>query len=134
MKQVQLPAVQIHIRTRVEEEKLEGKMYRELTLLLHLPNYRTTHPNTTEQTRTMAAFMYYVLYEQITGLQKAQGGCSTEFMCGPTLFKRLVTGKKQPGGPGTASEAGKSSRSLEDMAAIEGEPAAKKLKVTPKPR
>ena len=125
VKQVQLPAVQVHIRTRVEEEKLEGKMYRELTLLLHLLNYRTIHPNAIEQIRTMAAFMYSVLYEQITGLQKAQG---------VTPFKCLNTGKKQPGGPGRASEAGKSSRSLEDVAAMEGEPAAKKLKVTPKPR
>ena len=129
MKQVQLPTVQVHIRTWVEEEKLEGKMYRELTLLLHLLNYRTIHPNAIEQIRTMAAFMYSVLYEQITGLQKAQGGCSTEFMCGVTPFKCLNTGKKQPGGPGRASEAGKSSRSLEDVAAMEGEPAAKKLKV-----
>ena len=134
VKQVQLPAVQIHVCTRAEEEKLEGKMYRELTLLLHLPNYKTIHPNATEQMRTMAAFMYYVLYEQITGLQKAQGGCSMEFKCGAMPFKCLVTGKNQPGGPGRVHEAGKSHRSLEDVAAIEGEPAAKKPKVTPKPR
>ena len=134
VKQVQLPAVQVHVHTRAEEEKLEGKTYGELTLLLHLPNYRTIHPNATGQMRTMAAFMYYVLYKQITGLQKAQGGCSTEFMCGAMPFKCLVTGKKQPGGPGRVSEAGKSHRSLEDVAAIEGEPAAKKPKVTPKPR
>ena len=30
VKQVQLPAVQVHVRTREEEEKLEGKTYREL--------------------------------------------------------------------------------------------------------
>ena len=55
-----------------------------------------------------------------------------EFMCGETLFKHLVTGKKQPGRPNRASEAGKSGRSLEDVAAMEGKPTAKKLKATPK--
>ena len=58
IRQVQLPAVQVHVRTREKEEKLEGKMYRELTPALHLPNYKTIHPNANEQSRTMAAFMY----------------------------------------------------------------------------
>ena len=66
VRQVQLPAVQVHIRTREEEEKLEGKMHQYLTFTLHLLNYKTIHPNTNEQSRTMAAFMYYVLHEQIT--------------------------------------------------------------------
>ena len=103
-----------------------------MTLALHLPNYRTIHHNATEQSRSMAAFMYYVLYKQITGLQKAQEGCSTEFMCGVTSFKHLITGKKQPGGSSRASEAGKSGRSLEDVAAMEGKRAAKKPKAIPK--
>ena len=63
IKQVQLPAVQVLIRTIEEWEKLEGKTYREVTLLTHLPNFRRIYPNTNEQTRTMAAFMYYILYE-----------------------------------------------------------------------
>ena len=58
IKQVQLPAVQVSIRTVEELEKLEGKTYRELTLLCHLPNFRRIYPNATEQTRTMAAFIY----------------------------------------------------------------------------
>ena len=132
VKQVQLPAVQVHIQTREEEEILEGKTYWERTLALHLLSYKTIHPNASEQSRTMAAFMYFVLYEQITGSQKAQTGCSAEFKCRTTPFKHLVTGKKQPAGPGRASEAGKSGRSLEEVAAIEGKPAAKKLKATPK--
>ena len=36
IQQVQLPAVQVQVRTVEEEEKMEGKMYRELTLLHHL--------------------------------------------------------------------------------------------------
>ena len=40
IKQVQLPAVQVLIRTIEEWKKLEGKTYREVTLLTHLPNFR----------------------------------------------------------------------------------------------
>ena len=132
VRQVQLPAAQVHISTREEEEKLEGEMYWELTLALHLPNYKTIHPNTNEQSITMAAFIYYVLHEQITSLQKAQTGCSVEFKCGTTPFKYRVTGKKQPGRPGSLGEAGKSSQKLEEVVAMEGEPAVKKPKGTPK--
>ena len=75
--------------------------------------------------------MYFVLYEQITGLQAAQMGCATKFRCQTTPFKRLVTGKKQPGGPGRG-QATKSTRSLEEAAEIKGGTPAKKAKGTPK--
>ena len=94
IRQVQLPAVQVSIRTVEELDKLEGKTYRELTLLCHLPNFRRICPNASEQTRTMAAYMYFVLYEQITSLRPSQTGCATDFRCGTTPFKRLITGKK----------------------------------------
>ena len=68
----------------------------------------------------MAAFMYFVLHEQITGLRPSQTGCAAEFRCGATLFKRLITGKRQPGGPDRSGDAGKFSRSLEDVAEMEG--------------
>ena len=58
IKQVQLPCVKVEIRTVEELDKLEGKTYRQLTLLCHLPNFRRINPNTKEQTRTMAAYMY----------------------------------------------------------------------------
>ena len=117
IKQVQLPVVQVSIRTVEELETLEGKMYRELTLLHHLPNFRRIYPNATEQTRTMAAFIYYVLFEQITGLRPSQTGCAAEFRCSRTPFKRLITGKRQPGRPG---DTGKSGRKLEEVAEKEG--------------
>ena len=110
IKQVQLPAVQVSIRTVEELEKLEGKMYRELTLLHNLPNFRRIYPNVTEQTRTMAAFIYCILYEQITGLRPSQTGCAAKFRCGMTLFKRLTTGKRQPGRPDRSGNTGKSGR------------------------
>ena len=119
IQQVRLPSVQIHVRTVEEMEQLEGKTYRELTLTQHLPNAKKIYSNATDQTRTMAAFMYFVLYEQITGLKASQTGCSREFKCQGTPFKRLVTGKKQPGGPGRSSDQ-RSKRTLEEVAKLEG--------------
>ena len=132
IQQVQLPAVQVQVRTVEELEKLEGKTYRELTLL---PNFRSIYHNATEQTRMMAAYIYFVLYKQITGLRPSQTGCAVEFRCGTTPFKRLITGKRQPGGPGRSSEArGGSSRQLEEVAEMEGAtPAKQRRKVTKTP-
>ena len=131
IQQVQLPAVWVQVRTVEEMEKLEGKIYRELTLLQHLPNLRAIYPNTTEQTRMMAAYIYFVLHEHITVLKPSQTGCSTDFRCQGTPFKRLITGKKQPGGPGRSSETkGKSGRKLEEVAEMEGDTPAKKPRMT----
>ena len=49
IRQVQLPAVEVMIQMREQEETLEDKTYWELTLTQHLPNHRTIHPNTNEQ-------------------------------------------------------------------------------------
>ena len=133
IRQTQLPAVKVLVRTIEELEQLEGKTYRELTLLCHLPNFRRIFPNATEQMRKMAAFMYFVLHEQITGLRPSQTGCADEFRCGATPFKRLITGKRQPGGPGRSGDAGKSSRSLEEVAEMEGATPAKQRKTEAKP-
>ena len=81
IKQVQLPSVKGEIRTVEEMERIEGKTYRELTLMCHLPNFKRINPNAKEQTRTMAAYMYCVLYEQITGTRASQTGCATDFRC-----------------------------------------------------
>ena len=145
IKQVQLPSVKVEIRTVEEMERMEGKTYRELTLRCHLPNFKRINPNAKEQTRKMAAYMYCVLHEQITGTRASQTGCAMDFKCQMTPFKRLITGKRQPGRPGRSSEArGGSSRSLEDVAEMEGAPPAKRTrkatksatatKVTPKGR
>ena len=64
-----------------EIEQLEGKTYRELTMSQHLPDAKKIYSNATDQTRMMAAFMYFVLYEQITGLKASQTGCSRDFQC-----------------------------------------------------
>ena len=133
IKQVQLPSVKVEIRTVEEMERIEGKTYRELTLMCHLPNFKRINPNAKEQTRMMAAYMYCILYEQITGKRASQTGCATDFRCQTTPFKRLITGKRQPGRPGRSSKArGGSSRSLEDIAKMEGTPPAKRTRKTAK--
>ena len=129
IKQVQLPSVKVEIRTVEEMEMIEGKTYRELTLMCHLPNFKRINPNAKEQTRTMAAYMYCVLHEQITSIRASQTGCATDFKCQTTPFKRLITGKRQPSRPGRSSKArGGSSRSLEDVAKMEGAPPAKRTR------
>ena len=133
IKQVQLPSVKVEIRTVEEMEKMEGKTYRQLTLMCHLPNFKRINPNAKEQTRTMAAYMYCILYEQITGIRASQTGCATNFKAPTMPFKRLITGKRQPGRPGRSSEArGGSSRSLEDVAKMEGATPAKRTRTTTK--
>ena len=129
IKQVPLPSVKVEIRTVEEMERIEGKTYRELTLMCHLPNFKRINLNAKEQTRTMAAYMYCILHEQITGTRASQTGCATDFKCPTMPFKRLITGKRQRGGPGRSSEArGGSSRSLEDVAKMEGAPLAKRTR------
>ena len=129
IKQVQLPSVKVEIRTVEEMEKMEGKMYRQLTLMYHPPNFKRINPNAKEQTRTMAAYMYCILYEQITGIRASQTACATDFKAPMTPFKRLITGKRQPGRPGRSSEArGGSSRSLEEVAKMEGATPAKRTR------
>ena len=129
IKQVQLPSVKVEIRTVEEMERIEGKTYRELTLMCHLPNFKRINPNAKEQTRMMAAYIYCILHEQITGIRASQTGCAMDFRCQTMPFKRLITGKRQPGGPGRSSKArGRSSRSLEDVAKMEGAPPAKRTR------
>ena len=113
--------------------------------MCHLPNFKRINPNAKEQPRTMATYMYCVLYEQITGIRASQTGCATDFKAPMMPFKRLKTGKRQPGGPGRLSEArGGSSRSLEEVAEMRGATLAKRtrkatksattVKATPKGR
>ena len=121
IKQVQLPSVTVEIRTVEEMERLEGKTYRELMLMCYLPNFRRINPNAKEQTRMMAVYIYCILYKQITGIRASQTGCATNFRCPTTPFKRLITGKRQPGRPGRSSKVrGGSSRSLEEVTEMEG--------------
>ena len=117
IRQVQLPAVQVMVRTRSKEEALQGKMYQELSLTQHLPNHKKLHASATNVTRTMAVFMYYALCKQLIGKEKSQQASSEDFGCKTTPFKHLVTGKKQPGGPGR--QKGSSSHTMEGVKRLE---------------
>ena len=85
IKQVQLPSVKVEIRTVEELERMEGKTYRDLTLMCYLPNFKRINPNAKEQARTMAAYIYCVLYEQITGVRASQTGCAMDFLKTPII-------------------------------------------------
>ena len=129
IRQVQLPSVKVEIRTVDEMERIEGKTYRDLTLMCHLPNFKRINPNTKEQTRMMAAYIYCVLYGQITSIRTSQTGCATDFRCPTTPFKQLISGKRQPSRQGRLTEAnGGSSRSLEDIAEMKDAPPAKRTR------
>lgn len=52
--------------------------------------------------------------------------------CQTTPFKRLITGKRQAGGPGRSGETEKSGRKFKEVAEMEGATPAKQPKVTPK--
>ena len=128
-----MPSVKVEIRTVEEMEKMEGKTYRQLTLMCHLPNFKRINPNAKEQTRMMATYLYCILYKQITGVRASQTGCATDFKAPMTPFKRLITGKGQPGRPGRLSVArGGSSRCLEDVAKMEGATPAKRTRMATK--
>ena len=134
IKGVQLPSVQMQVRTVEELKRLEGKTYRELTLMCHLPNFKRINPNAKDQTRMMAAYIYCVLYKQIAGIRASQTGCATDFRHPTTPFKRLITGKRQPNRPGRSSKVrGGSSRSLEEVAKMEGPTPAKRTRKTATP-
>ena len=97
--------------------------------MCHLPNFKRINPNAKEQTRTMATYIYCVLYKQITGVRASQTGCPVDFKCPTTPFKRMITGKRQPGRPGRSSKGrGRSSRSLEDVAEMEGPTPSKRTR------
>ena len=76
IQQVRLPSVQIHVRTVEEIEQLEGKTYRELTMSQHLPNAKKIYSNATDQTRMMAAFMYFASSHQKPKDPKSSSHCT----------------------------------------------------------
>ena len=128
-----MPSVKVEIRTVEELERMEGKTYRDLTLMCHLPDFKRINPNAKEQTRMMATYIYCILYKQITGVRASQTGCAVDFKCPTTQFKSLITGKRQPGGPGRLSERrGRSTRSLEDVAEMEGPTLSKRTRTATK--
>ena len=72
-------------------------MYGDMITQYHLPTVSKV-ANKTETTRQMAALMYFTLYEMIMHKPISEEKCATLFAVRYSLFRRTVSGRKQPGG------------------------------------
>ena len=134
---VQLPAVQVTVTTKEQEKKQAGLSGEEMVILEHLPDAENWAVGRQAGERMMAAWLYFVLYKQVTGSMADQDKCAEKFGCSTTQFKRMITGKWQEGGKrkedakSTSSEAKKwKSERLEKLAKQErgGKKAKRKRK------
>ena len=137
IKHVQLPAVQVTVTTKEQDKKQAGLSGEEMVILEHLPDAEGWKVGRQPGERMMAAWLYFVLYKQVTGSTAGQDKCAEKFGCSVTQFKRMVTGKWQEGGKrkeetkSTSSVAKKrKSKRLEELAKEErGGKKTKKAKV-----
>ena len=95
---VQLPAVQVMVTTKEQDKKQAGLSGEEMVILEHLPKAEGWKVGRPAGERIMAAWLYFVLYKQVTGSTAGQDKCADKFGCSVTQFKRMVTGKWQEGG------------------------------------
>ena len=133
---VQLPAVQVMVTTKEQDKKQAGLSGEEMVILEHLPKAEGWKVGRPPGERMMAAWLYFVLYKQVTGSTAGQDKCADKFGCSVMQFKRMITGKWQEGGKrkeetkSTSSVAKKrKSKRLEELAKEErGGKKAKKTK------
>ena len=133
---VQLPAVQVTVTTKEQDKKQAGLSGEEMVILEHLPEAEGWKVGRPAGERMMAAWLYFVLYRQVTGSSAGQDKCADKFGCSVTQFKRMITGKWQEGGKrkeemkSTSSATRKRrSKRLEDLAKEErGSKRTKKAK------
>ena len=95
---VQLPAVQVTVTTREQEKKQAGVSGEEMVIMEHLPKADPWKLGRKPNVKMMAAWLYFILYKQVTGSTAGQDKCADKFSCSVTQFKRMVTGKWQEGG------------------------------------
>ena len=95
---IQLPAVQVTVTTKEQDKKQAGLSGEEMVILEHLPEAEGWKVGRPADERMMAAWLYFVLYKQVTGSTAGQDKCADKFGCSVTQFKRMVTGKWQEGG------------------------------------
>ena len=98
-----------------------------MVILEHLPEAEGWKVGRPAGERMMAAWLYFVLYRQVTGSSAGQDKCADKFGCSVTQFKRMVTGKWQEGGkrkedPKSTSKVTRKRRSerIEKLAKEEG--------------
>ena len=135
---VQLPAVQVTVTTREQEKKQAGVTGEELVIMEHLPEAEPWKLGRKPNVKMMAAWLYFILYKQVTGSTAGQDKCADKFSCSVTQFKRMVTGKWQEGGKPKKDTTGTGrvtrKRTAERLAKLKEEEgkSAKKQKKTPK--
>ena len=135
---VQLPAVQVTVTTREQERKQAGVTGEEMVIMEHLPEAARWKLGRKPNVKMMAAWLYFLLYKQVTGSTAGQDKCAGEFGCSVTQFKRMVTGKWQEGGKPKRDTTGTvrvtRKRTAERLAKLKEEEgkSAKKKKKTPK--
>ena len=95
---VQLPAVQVTVTTKEQDKKQAGLTGKEMVITVHLPMAEGWMMDRPADERMMAAWLYFVLYKQVTGSTAGQDKCAEKFGCSVTQFKRMITGKWQEGG------------------------------------
>ena len=95
---VQLPAVQVTVTTKEQDKKQAGLTGDEMVIAVHLPMAEGWTTGRPADKRMMAAWLYFVLYKQVTGSTAGQDKCAEKFGCSVTQFKRMITGKWQEGG------------------------------------
>ena len=95
---VQLRALQVTVTTKEQDKKQAGLSGEEMVILEHLPKAEGWKVGRPADERMMAAWLYFVLYKQVTGSTAGQDKCADKFGCSITQFKRMVTGKWQEGG------------------------------------
>ena len=125
------------VTTKEQDKKQAGLSSEEMVIAVHLPKAEGWKVGRPTNERMMAAWLYFILYKQVTGTIAGQDKCAEKFGCSITQFKRMVTGKWQEGGrrkgetKSSSSEAQKrKSERLEKLSNQEA--AGKKAKKTKK--
>ena len=84
---VQLPAVQVTVTTKEQDKKQAGLSGDEMVIAVHLPMAEGWTTGRPADERMMAAWLYFVLYKQVTGSTAGQDKCAEKFGCSVTQFK-----------------------------------------------
>ena len=107
-------------------------------IMEHLPEADPWKLGRKPNEKMMAAWLYFILYKQVTGSTAGQDKFAATFGCSVTQFKRMVTGKWQEGGKpkkdttGTGRVTRKRTRERLEKLEKEERGDAKKKKKTPK--
>ena len=95
VREQQIPNVNVVIK--VAQAVPDQPTYSNMITQYHLPTLSKV-ANKTEETRQMAAFIYFMLYNMIMCERISQINCATLFKVQYSSFRRTVSGRRQSGG------------------------------------